>query len=175
MLHLLAVAALALASASVLFVALLVARRIFLAGAERRREAATARLLPLALELVEGERVRVPRLSRRDQVTLAEVLGRYSRVLKGSARRHIGEYFRGSSALRYELAALDSRRAWRRATAAYVLGDMASASAIPALLGALADPSQDVRSAAARSLGRLGAVDAVESLVGALATKAVPR
>ena len=55
-------------------------------------------------------------------------------MLKGSARENIGAYFRGSAALRYELAALDSRRHWRRATAAYVLGDMASDSAVPALL-----------------------------------------
>lgn len=175
MLDALAVAALALAALSVLFVAVLVARRIFLARGERRLEAAMQRLLPLALELVEGERARAPRLPRADQVTLALILGRYSRVLRGAARENIGATFRGSAALRYELAALGSRRPWRRATAAFVLGDMASASAIPALLEALDDPSREVRAAAARSLGRLGAVGAVEPLVHALAAKTIPR
>lgn len=154
---------------------LLIGRRISLARGERRRAAASARLLPLALELVEGERARPPKLSRRDQIALASVLGSYSRMLKGSARENIGAYFRGSAALRYELAALDSRRHWRRATAAYLLGDMASDSAVPALLETLGDGTRDARTAAARSLGRLGAVAAVEPVVHALAEKTIPR
>lgn len=175
MLELLAYAALALAGLSALFVALLVGRRVTLARSERVREAAVQRLLPLALELVEGERQRPPKLSRADQVVLASVLGRYARVLKGTARDNIGTYFRGSSALRHELAALGSRRGWRRATAAYVLGDMASSTAVPALVDALGDGSREVRTAAARSLGRLQAVEAVEPIVHAFAAKTVPR
>lgn len=175
MLNLIAIAALFFAAASVLFVGVLIARRILLARAEQRQKTATARLLPLALELVEGERERPPKLSRQDQVTLALILGRYARVLRGAARVNIGAYFRGSAAIRYELAALDSRRSWRRATAAYVLGDMASPSAVPALLDALSDPSREVRTAAARSLGRLGAVVAVDPIVLALAAKTIPR
>lgn len=156
-----------------LFVALLVARRILLARAERRQHAAEQRLLPLALELVDGERPAA--LSRADQTTLAAVLGRYARLLKGDARANIGSYFRGSSALRHELAALSARRTWRRATAAYVLGDMASSSAVPALLKALGDGEREVRTAAVRSLSRLGAVEAVEPIVAALAGGTVPR
>lgn len=175
MLDFLAISALVLAALSVLFVALLVGRRVSLARAERRREADVARLLPLALELVEGERTQPPKLSRRDQVTLASVLGSYARVLRGDARENIGAYFRGSAALRYELSALGSRRPWRRATAAYVLGDMSSSSAVPALLEALGDDSRDVRTSAARSLGRLGAAEAVEPIVHALAGRSVPR
>ncbi|MHB1242657.1 MAG: HEAT repeat domain-containing protein [Gaiellaceae bacterium] len=175
MLDLIAIAALALAAASAFFIAVLVARRVFLARGERRREADVARLLPLALELVEGERTRPPKLSQQDQLTLASVLGSYSRVLRGVARQNIGAYFRNSPALRRELAVLDSRRSWRRATAAYVLGDMASESAVPALLDALGDGSREVRTAAARSLGRLRAAEAVEPVVRALAEKTIPR
>lgn len=160
---------------SALFVAILVARRVSLASGERRRAAATERLLPLALELVEGERARPPKLSRSDQVVLSSLLGSYARLLRGTARENIGAYFRGSAALRHELAALHSRRSWRRATAAFVLGDMASGSAVPALLDALADRSREVRTAAARSLGRLRAVESVEPVVLALARKTVPR
>ncbi|HWG56651.1 MAG TPA: HEAT repeat domain-containing protein [Gaiellaceae bacterium] len=174
-LDLIAVAALALAGLSVVSVALLVARRVFVARRERHRADAEQRLLPFALELVEGERTRMPKLSRDDQVVLAELLGRYSRVLRGDARAHIAALFRGSAALRHELAALRARRAWRRATAAYVLGDMAAPTAIPALLASLGDGSRDVRAAAARSLGRLGAVEAVSPLLEALASRAVPR
>lgn len=158
-----------------LFIAVLIGRRIQLARIERRESDAEARLLPLALELVEGARDKPPKLSRRDQITLASVLGRYSRMLKGDARVHIGAYFRGSAALRHELAAIDSRSSWRRATAAYVLGDMAAESAFPALLETLDDDEREPRTAAARSLGRLGSVAAVEPLVRALAGKTVPR
>lgn len=175
MLDVLAAVALALALLSALFVALLVGRRITLARRERTRQAAVERLLPVALELVEGERESPPPLGRSDQVVLAAVLGEYARVLKGAARENIGAYFRGSTALRHELSALGSRRAWRRATAAYLLGDMASRSAVPALLGALDDRSREVRTAAARSLGRLQAVGAVEPIVHALAARTVPR
>lgn len=175
MLDLIGIAALSLAATSAVFIAVLVARRVFLARSERRRQADVARLLPLALELVEGERARPPKLSRQDQVVLASVLGSYSRVLRGVARENIGAYFRNSRALRRELAVLDSRRSWRRATAAYVLGDMASDSAVPSLLDALGDGSREVRTAAARSLGRLRAAKAVEPVVLALAEKTIPR
>jgi HEAT repeat protein len=114
-------------------------------------------------------------LSADEQVALARVLARMSRLLKGDARANIGQYFEQGAAYRKELAALGSRRAWRRAAAAFALGDMAVDAAEPYLLGALEDPHRDVRAAAARSLGRIGSPQAVEPLVRRLANGTLPR
>src|SRR5262249_60790738 len=71
------------------------------------------------------------------QEALADVLGRSSRRLTGEAETQIAAYFRDSSALRDALAARGSRRAWRRAAAAYRLGDMRCDEVGPELLEAL--------------------------------------
>jgi len=70
---------------------------------------------------------------------------------------------------------LKSRRAWRRASAAYSLGDMSCAEAVPLLLEALEDRSGEVRAAAVGSLGRLRDPSATEPLVECLVTRQVPR
>ena len=106
---------------------------------------------------------------------LAEAIGRLSRNLTGDARERIGTYFAGTSAYAAEIAALHERTVWRRATAAYRLGDMACPEAVPDLLRALEDRDDDVRAAAARSLGRLGRPEAAEPLVRVLVDGTVPR
>jgi HEAT repeat protein len=63
---------------------------------------------------------------------------------------------------------------WRRAAAAYRLGDMGRPEAAPALLAALDDRKRPVRAAAARSLGRLRIVDAAKPLVETLVSGQVP-
>ena len=138
MLELLALSAFVLAAVSAVFLALLVGRRVALARREQEFAAARARLLPLALALVEGtETVPSGQLSRRDEEVLADLLGELSRRLRGDSRVRIAAHFRGSAALRHELAALSSRRSWKRASAASRLGDMAAVSALPALREAL--------------------------------------
>jgi HEAT repeat protein len=168
-------ASFALLGANVLIAIVLAARRINLGRSERRRAEMEARLRPLALALVHGEAPQVPPLGERDAVAFARLLTRYARQLHGEVREQVADFFESRGHLAAELAALDDRRGWRRATAAYALGDMGSDSACPRLVAALADPEQDVRSAAARSLGRLGSIDAVESLARALASEALPR
>jgi len=106
---------------------------------------------------------------------LAEAIGRLSRNLSGDARERIGAFFAGSEAYEIEIEALRHRTAWRRATAAYRLGDMACPEATRAVLPLLEDRDADVRAAAARSLGRLGAAEAAEPLVRALGEQTVPR
>lgn len=172
MLAVLTIATLALGAASAAFVVLLVWRRTTLAGQERGRSATEHRLRPFALALAAGDDdVAFPVLDRSEQAILAEALARVSRQVTGEARTRIADYFECSAALASELGALRTRRGWRRASAAFRLGDMGCAVAIPALLVALHDRDREVRSSAARSLGRLGADDAavplVESLVGA--------
>src|SRR5262249_45351691 len=146
----------------------LTVRRIVLDRRARLYGAAERRVRPLAILLVEGENLERPVLSPGDQAVLADVLGRYSRQLTGGAGRRVAEYFRGSDALAQSQHELGSRRAWRRAAAAYRLGDMGCEEAAPALLAALDDGNRTVRAAAARSLGRLHVGEAAKPLVEAL-------
>jgi hypothetical protein len=116
----------ALALLSFLLVSTLAARRVMLARAEHRRLDAEERLRPLALALVEGDPVSLPTLNSRESRALAVVLARYSRQVSGTALAHIGKFFEEHGHVTRELARLEDRRAWRRASAAYALGGMAS-------------------------------------------------
>ena len=175
MLEALGIGALVLAVLSVLFLVALVLRRTSLARAERRRNELEARLRPLALALVDGDEVEERELSAEERAILAEAIGRLSRSVSGEARVRIGEYFAGTEAYTAEVGALRDHRAWRRATAAYRLGDMGCPEAVPAILRRLDDRDPDARAAAARSLGRLAAPEAAEPLVHTLVSGTVPR
>jgi len=173
MLEALAVATVALAAANVLFVAVLIARRVYLARRLRSALELEQQVMPLVHELVDtGSLGR--ELQREEQVALARALARMSRLVKGDARAHIGAYFSGGDAYASQVASLRARAVWRRAAAAFALGDMAVEEAIPPLLSALEDPNRDVRAAAARSLGRLRATEAVEPVVRRLADGSLP-
>ena len=174
MVELAAWSAVVLAAVTFVFVCVVAVRRVQVARDERRRAEAEERLRPLALALIDGERPNEP-LSRRDTRALAALLARYSRQLRGAAGGPLSTFFEEQGAVADACAALVERRPWRRATAAYELGDFGSVTAVPALLRALDDPERDVRAAAARSLGRLGAAEAVEPLVYGLAARRVPR
>lgn len=164
-----------LALAATVFVFVLTTRRLVLRRTERIRREAEQRLRPFALALVHGEPVAGESFDERDTRVIAALLARYARSLAGDARGRIATFFERRGVVEEEIRALRSRRAWRRATAAYRLGDMASPTATPHLVAALDDPAREVRSAAARSLGRLAAPEAVEPLVYALAERRVPR
>lgn len=157
----------------VLLITLAIRRALFVSHA-RRYAAAVRRVRPIAISMVEGENDARPVLPTGDQAVLAEVLGRYSRQLTGGDRTRVAEYFRGSDALAQSLRQLSSRRAWRRAAAAYRLGDMGCEEVAPPLFAALDDGNRTVRAAAARSLGRLKIVDAAKPLVEALVSGRVP-
>lgn len=149
-------------------------RRVVLERRARRYAAVERRVRPIAILLVEGESRERPELSARDQAVLADVLGRYARQLSGGADERIAAYFRGSDAYVQAVRELGARRAWRRAAAAYRLGDMCCEEAGPALLEALADGKRTVRASAARSLGRLEVAEAAKPLVEALVSGSVP-
>jgi HEAT repeat protein len=87
----------------------------------------------------------------------------------------IGAFFRDGGGLAAELEGIQSRRAWRRAAAAYALGDMACPEAVPVLTDALEDRNAEVRAAAVRSLGRLGDPTVAQTLVESLVAQRVPR
>jgi HEAT repeat protein len=153
----------------------LVWRRVALGRGERRVREAERRVRPVAIALVEGEGGETAGLSTREQAVLADVLSRYARKLTGDADARIGAYFHDSQALRSALRELHARRMYRRAAAAFRLGDMyCPDEATQPLLAALDDPRREVRAAAARSLGRLRVVAAVLPVVEALVQRRVP-
>jgi len=171
--QLLAWSSVGLGVGTTVFVCVLIARRLVLDRERCRRREAEERLRPLALALLETGLG--PTLdSSRDLEILASILARYARHVRGDAREVVVRFFEQDGGAERELAALGDRRRWRRAAAAYALGDMGSKDAVLPLLQALGDRDRDVRAAAARSLGRIGAGVAVEPLVRALVEEAVP-
>ena len=163
----------ALAALGAIFIFVLLARRAWLVRREAAQRAADNRLGPLALQVLSGE-VAKPGLPADETEALGRMLSRYSRELAGEGSLEIATFFEESGGVDRELAALTHRRVWRRATAAFALGDMASKRAVPALLNALKDRDRSVRAAAARSLGRLSAPDGVGPLLRALVLREIP-
>jgi HEAT repeat protein len=160
---------------SALAVATLAVRRLAMAAGERRRLAAEARLRPGALALVAGDTGTPLNLTTHDAAVLVGLLDRYRSRIRGASADRITEFFEQRGVIDRELRALASRRAWRRATAAFSLGSMGAGRAAPALIDALQDRNRNVRVSAARSLGNLAAVGAVEPLVLAFARRSIPQ
>lgn len=167
-------AALTLTAVGSLSAYLLSVRRIYLMRSDRRHRAGEERLTKVAAGLADGE-LPAGELTEADVELVAELLARYSRQLTGDARSNIADFFEGHGLVSREVSHLDDRRSWRRARAAFLLGDMGSQQALDPLLGALEDSTREVRSAAARSLGLLGSDQAVQPLVHALVERRVPR
>ena len=168
--------ALAFFAASLVLILVLVVRRSYMVWRARRRDALADRLRPAAIALVESDEAQpAPELHGLEAEVFASLLGGYARLVRGPARERIAAYFEASGAVDEQLRQLHSRRAWRRASAAFTLGDMRAMRAAPELLVALDDRSRDVRMAASRSLGRLRAVDAIEPLIAASLSGRVPR
>jgi HEAT repeat protein len=169
------ITALALSACSVLMLAVLVARRTYLKTRDRHRRDLEDGLKPIALELVHAGQTPPDNLSVEQKEALADILGRYARAVHGATHQRIVEYFAREGTIDSELSVLASARAsWRRATAAFRLGDIGNESAIPGLIAALHDSDREVRTAAARSLGHLRAPDAPAELVTASIEGRVP-
>lgn len=165
----------ALAVAGGIFVVILALRRLALARDDRLRQAIEERLRPVALALVDGEDTSLGAIGSREARVLADLLARYAQWLTGESRHHAAAFFERRGEVARAVRDLDDRRAWRRAAAAYALGNMGSPTAVPALVATLGDRDAEARAAAARSLGRLAASEAVEPLLYALSSGAVPR
>lgn len=172
----LASAGIVLTSASLVFVVLLMARRVLYAQAQARRVVVRDAFLPAVLAIVNGDPV--PALSLRSHAEselFVDLLISHVHLLRGPARDRVAAFFDGHGDLAREVTSLGRRRPQRRAAAAYRLGDMGSGANVPLLLELLKhDSDRDVRSACARSLGRLGAAEAVPALVTALVERRVP-
>ena len=169
-------ALLAAAVASALFVVALVLRRTWVAHEQRRHDDLVTRLRPASVAFVEGElEAAPPQIRGLEAQVFAELLADYARLLRGEPRDRIAAYFERTGAAEEQIRHLRALRTWRRASAAFALGDMGSERAVAPLSRALDDRARDVRMAAARSLGRLGAVAAIEPLVTAGVSRKVPR
>jgi HEAT repeat protein len=165
----------ALTATSVILAGTLLGRRFLSAREDARRRCAEERLRPVVLALISGDEIGDSSLTEEDAGIVASMLARYARQLTGSARANVAAFFDQHGYVESEISRLNDRRVWRRARAAFALGDMGSQRAVEPLLGTLGDETRAVRAAAGRSLGRLGAVEAVEPLVEALVRKRVPR
>lgn len=140
---------------SLVLLAVMVAQRARLAAAERRKARLERDLRPLALEIIYGDAEHDAPQVADEQQALAVILQRYARQVAGSSREHAARWFAESGVVDRQIAELRRRSAWRRATAAYALGDMVALPAVDALIEALTDPDPRVRSAAGRSLGAI--------------------
>ncbi|MGH2806453.1 MAG: HEAT repeat domain-containing protein [Actinomycetota bacterium] len=174
MIGLLQTSSLVLAVASILALAFLVARRTVLIRAERSSLETQRRLRPIALDLAEGDSVDLAGLDRRELRALASLLHRFSGLVAGPARDNIAAFFGSSGLAEEESRALRSRRAWRRALSARLLGVVGSRSTIADLVAALDDRDGDVRSAAATSLGRLDARSSIGPIIEAAVDGRIP-
>lgn len=171
-----AIAVLALGAANAVLLAVLVWRRVRLAGRARRRTELEQRLRPAVLAFLEGDGELPALAGAHEQEVLADLLGRYARRLRGPALTRIGRTFNALGTVDRETRAMaHARSAWRRAAAAHRLGDIGSVWLAPELVAALADSDRDVRTAAARSLGKLGDASVVEPLLAAAAARRVPQ
>lgn len=156
--------------------AVLVTRRWELARRDRRRLETEDRLKQMALELMASGPPAVPAdLGVAEKEALADVLGRYARTVLGTSHERIVEYFAAQGTIEREVSILTRPGpGWRRATAAFRLGNIDNGSTAAALVAALRDRDPEVRIAAARSLGRLRVADAGGELVAAAAERRVP-
>jgi hypothetical protein len=161
---------------NVVLIVALVVRRWWVAANQRRHDRLVKELRRPAIELVESDSPGPPPdLPQRHKVVLAGLLSSYARQLRGVSRERIVAYFEASGSVAEQTARLSSGRVWRRAAAAFALGDMGSTRAVPDLLRALEDRAGEVRMAAARSLGRIGAIEAIGPLVAVGISGRVPR
>jgi hypothetical protein len=151
------------------------AARVMVARRERAAEAARRRMRPLALEIVyEDERPDLSDLDTSELEALSGLVERYGRRLRGDSRAPLAEFFEASGAVERQRETLRRGRGWKRATAAFSLGDMGAPCAVPDLIAALDDRDQAVRIAAARSLGAIGTPEAVAPLVDGLSSERLP-
>jgi hypothetical protein len=172
---LLEVIALALSASSIAMLGVLVLRRAHLARLEGRQRELEDDLKGIAMELLHSGTEPPAHLGDEERQALADLLGRYARAIRGPTHDRIVDYFEREGTVAKEAEVMAGARAgWRRATAAFRLGDIGPASAATALAAALEDPDHEVRIAAARSLGRLRNPESTTALLSAAVDRRVP-
>ncbi|HEV2643819.1 MAG TPA: HEAT repeat domain-containing protein [Candidatus Elarobacter sp.] len=166
---------LALGVVNSILLIVLAARRYWLANDSRRHDEVASRLRPNVLAFLDGDEELPDDLPRRERTIVAGILSGYGRLVRGPGRERIAAYFEQHGDIERELDTMRNDRAhWRRAGAAFRLGDIGSPLAEQALIDALGDEDRDVRSAATRSLGCLRSIDGIGPLIAAVADDRVP-
>jgi HEAT repeat protein len=164
----------ALAAANVALAALVVGNRFIIHRSHQRYAAAVARTRPILLDWIDGEDVGIPHVRSLERRAFVDLLAKYGRSLRGDGRRRVAEMALHTGLIAELTEASGDRRAWRRAAAAYRLGDIGGEHA-SILIPLLSDPDRRVRNAAARSLGKHGSVDGVAPIVVSLSSGGVAR
>jgi hypothetical protein len=137
-----------------------------------RRERKHERVVERLRESVEAcvvDGKPMPSVPTDEQDTLLELVLRYMSVVRGRDADRLTEALEQQGVTARLLQRIRSRPAWRRAQAADMLGRLRLQAAVPALVSALDDPSEDVRTVAARSLAAIRDPAAVPALARALA------
>ena len=137
-----------------------------------RRERTHARVIQRLRDPVEAcvlEGKPLPRVPQDELDALLELVLRYTSVVRGRDAERLTECLAEQGVVADLLHRLHARPAWRRAEAAEMLGRLRLRAAVPSLVAALDDPSEDVRTVAARSLAAIRDPAAVPALARALA------
>lgn len=163
-----------LAIVNVAMAALVVGNRFVIRRSELRYAAAVTRMRPILLDWIDGEDVAVPRFRSLERRAFTDLLSKYGRSLRGDGRTRVAELALHTGLVTEVATATSDRRAWRRAAAAYRIGDIGS-DHHTLLIPLLTDPDRRVRNAAARSLGKQGSVEGVAPIVVALSSGGVAR
>ncbi len=146
----------------------------FVGSARRTRyQEAVDRVKPMVLAWIDGDDIDLD-FEGIERQALSDLLARYGKVIHGEARDELAELAKKRGITAEIEAGLCRRAGWRRAAAAYRLGDI-GAEATDVLIDALGDKDRRVRNAATRSLGRSEDPAAVEPLVLALARGEIAR
>lgn len=103
-----------------------------------------------------------------DRQFIKELLLQQAAELKGAEKQGMVTVFEKLGYVKSGVAALHSKRWWRRLEAAISLGIMQSQDAVSVLIGAVRDPVEDVRLAAVRALGQLNEPRGLQVLLEAI-------
>src|SRR5450759_1538582 len=119
-----------------------------------RRERARARVIerlrdPVEACVLEGEPL--PLVPPGELDALLELVLRYTSVVRGRDAERLSDCLAEQGVMADLLQRLRARPAWRRAEAAEMLGRLRLRAAVPSLVAALDDPSEDVRTVPSRA------------------------
>lgn len=160
---------------NLLIAGLVISNRFIVRIRDRRHAAAVERLRPVLLDWIEGDADTIPPPSTRaERRALLELLSKYGRSLTGDSRKQVTQLARDLDLMVVLLSETRSFRAWKRAAAAFRIGDVGDRQSTR-LVHLLSDRDRRVRNAATRSLGKQRAVEGVAPIVLALSDGGVAR
>jgi HEAT repeat protein len=157
----------------VVLLAIVAARHLETAGADRRRERVRGQLEPVFSRFLESEdqerlaaelRPAFMRMDAAERPVAAVLVADLMREAAPSHREELREALVRSGIVELGERGTRRRSPWRRALACEMLGRIGARRAVPALLARLQDRRPEVRIAAVRALGEIGSAEAVPAL-----------